>query len=183
VVVNKTITFNGSSSYDSDGEILLYNWNFGDGNTSIDMVANHSYSCPGIYFVNLTVSDNDDLTNMIQKIIVVSSKLQATIDIDPDTLNLNSTGKWITCHIEFPDGYKVEDIDINTIMLNDVLPANTQPTNISDYDQDGIPDLMVKFDRQNIIDILEPGDNVEIIITGQLIDGTKFEGIDFIDVI
>ena len=33
------------------------------------------------------------------------------IDIDPDTLKLDSTGKWITCYIELPDEYDVEDIN------------------------------------------------------------------------
>ena len=53
---------------------------------------------------------------------------------------------------------------------------------ISDHDNGGIPDLMVKFDRQNVIDILEPGDEVVIMIAGELIDGTRFEGMDYIKV-
>lgn len=183
VVVNKTITFNGSSSYDSDGYIVSYEWDFGDGNTSMDIVTNHTYSNPGIYFVTLKIIDNDDLTNMIQKIIVVSSTLQATPDIDPDTLNLNSTGKWVTCYIEFPEGYNVPDINISTILLNETVPAEDHPTNISDYDEDGIPDLMVKFDRQDVIDILELGDNVAITVAGKLFDETQFEGTDHIKVI
>ena len=115
--------------------------------------------------------------------IVVSSKLQTTIDIDPDTLNLKSKGKWITCYIELPDGYDVTKINISTILLNDTTPAEGHPTDIGDYDNDDVPDLMVKFDRQDVIAILEPGDNVEIKITGELNDGTHFEGIDYIRVI
>lgn len=107
----------------------------------------------------------------------------ATIDIDPDTLNLKSKGKWITCYIELPEGYNVTNINISTILLNDVVPAESHPTNISDYDNDGIPDLMVKFDRQEVQEILEPGDEVEIVVTGQLMDETGFEGIDYIRVI
>ena len=182
VVVNKTITFNGSSSYDSDGYIASWSWDFGDDNNSMDIVTNHTYLNPGIYFVTLTITDNNDLTNMIQKIIVVSSKLPATLDIDPDTLNLNSGGNWITCYIEFPESYNVSDINISTILLNETVPAESHPTNISDYDNDGIPDLMVKFDRQAVQDILEVGDNVEITVTGELIDETMFEGTDYIRV-
>jgi len=33
-VVNQTITFNTSSSYDSDGNVTNYEWNFGDGNAT-----------------------------------------------------------------------------------------------------------------------------------------------------
>ena len=53
---------------------------------------------------------------------------------------------------------------------------------IGDHDNGDIPDLMVKFDRQNIIDILEPGDEVVITVAGELIDGTRFEGMDYIKV-
>ncbi len=106
----------------------------------------------------------------------------SSIDIDPDTLKLKSKGKWVTCYIEFPEGYNVSDINISTILLNDTVSAESHPTNISDYDDDGIPDLMVKFDRQDVIDILEVGDNVEIIVSGKLFDETRFEGIDYIKV-
>ena len=106
-----------------------------------------------------------------------------TIDIDPDTLNLKSKGNWITCYIELPEGYNVEDIDISTILLNDVVHAEDHPTEISDHDNNGISDLMVKFDRQAVQDILKIGDNVAITVTGELIDGTRFEGTDYIRVI
>jgi len=109
--------------------------------------------------------------------------ITASIDIDPDTLNINSTGNWITCYIELPDGYGIADINISTILLNDVVPSEDHPTNISDYDNDGIPDLMVKFDRQAVQGILEVGDNVAITVTGELIDETRFVGIDYIRVI
>lgn len=114
------------------------------------------------------------------------TKLMATIDIDPDTLNLKSQGKWITCYIELPIEssltYNVRDIDIGSILLNEEIPAETWPTNIGDYDGDGVEDLMVKFDRADVGAILEPGDNVEISITGR-VNGVPFEGKDYIRVI
>ena len=38
--VNETITFDGSQSYDNDGNITQFLWNFGDGNTSTQATAN-----------------------------------------------------------------------------------------------------------------------------------------------
>ena len=108
--------------------------------------------------------------------------LEAAIDIDPNTLNLKSKGKWITCYIELPDGYDVDDIDVSTIKLNEQVSAESEPTAIGDYDGDGIVDLMVKFDRAAMQGILQVGD-VEITVTGELTDGTLFEGIDTIRVI
>jgi hypothetical protein len=72
----------------------------------------------------------------------------ASIDIDPDTLNLRSKGKWVTAYIELPEGYNVNDINVSSVMLNDTIPAQLRPTAISNYDNDTISDLMVKFDRQ-----------------------------------
>ena len=114
---------------------------------------------------------------------VIPDEIQATIDIDPDTLNLNSKGKWITCYIELPGDYDVEDIEVSTIKLNDEVPAESRPTGIGDCDGDGIVELMVKFDRSAVQEILEAGDDVEITVTGELDVDTKFEGNDTIRVI
>ena len=107
----------------------------------------------------------------------------ATVDFDPDTLNKKSKGKWVTVYTELPAGYNVTDINVSTMMLNETVPAELQPTEIGDYDSDGIPDLMVKFDRQAVIDILSIGDAVDITVTGKLYDETPFEGSDVIRVI
>ncbi len=114
---------------------------------------------------------------------VIPDEIQATIVIDPDTLNLNSKGKWITCYIELPGDYDVGDIEVSTIQLNDEVPAESRPTGVGDCDDDGIAELMVKFDRSAVQEILEAGDEVEITVTGELNDDTKFEGSDTIRVI
>jgi len=72
-VVNQTITFNASSSYDPDGTIVSYEWDFGDGNvtSTTHEILNHSYSEAGSYEVTLTVTDNDGATNSTTKEITV----------------------------------------------------------------------------------------------------------------
>jgi|GEM_PF-5830493 len=107
--------------------------------------------------------------------------INATIDIDPDVLNLQSQGKWVTCYIEFPDGYDVNDIEVASVFLNRTIPAESHPIAIGDYDEDSIPDLMVKFDRSRVQNILEPGDSVEILIVGNVLE-EMFGGTDTIKV-
>jgi hypothetical protein len=65
-----------------------------------------------------------------------------------------------------------------------------RPTGVGDYDDDGIPDLMVKFDRAAVQRILPVGDEVRVTVTGQVegerrvvMAGIPFEGSDFIRVI
>ena len=52
------IPFNGSSSYDPDGTIIDYSWDFGDGNSSSGEFVWHSYTAAGNYTVILTVTDD-----------------------------------------------------------------------------------------------------------------------------
>ncbi len=152
------------------------------GTTSEKYYLNDSYVIPGEYSYFIWANDTND-NRATSEIFTFEVIILGSVDIDPDTLNLNSSGKWITCYIELPDGYDVTDINIGTILLNDVVSAEDHPTNISDYDEDGIPDLMVKFNRQEVQDILEPGENVVITVNGKLFDGTLFEGTDYIRVI
>jgi hypothetical protein len=104
------------------------------------------------------------------------------LDIDPDTLNLKSKGGYITAYIELPRPFSVRDIDITTVKLNDIVPAESKPVEIGDYDSDGIQDLMVKFDRRAVQDLLDPADEVEIIVTGEVAE-IPFTSVDVIRVI
>ena len=105
--------------------------------------------------------------------------LDSTVDINPDTIDLSSKGKYIMAYIELPGFYKVGDITVSTIKLNGQIPALSSPTAIGDYDNDGIKDLMVKFDRDQAQSLLSIGDNA-LSVSGNLTDGTKFKGTDVI---
>jgi len=69
-----------------------------------------------------------------------------------------------------------------SLELNELVPPLPKPIEIGDYDSDGINDLMVKFDRQELIEVLEPGEQI-IDITGRLWDGRPIAGFDIIRVI
>jgi len=57
------VTFNASGSYDPDGTIVSYSWDFGDGNTATGVTVSHAYADNGSYVVTLTVTDNDGATD------------------------------------------------------------------------------------------------------------------------
>ncbi|MCK4717514.1 MAG: PKD domain-containing protein, partial [Thermoplasmata archaeon] len=64
VRVNERISFNASSTYDPDGNIMAYIWDFGDGNFSTGpnlTNPTYAYSEPGDHTVILTARDNDYL--------------------------------------------------------------------------------------------------------------------------
>jgi PKD repeat protein len=60
---NPAVCFDGSNSWDPDGTIASYLWDFKDGYTSSQMSPCHTYNDDGIYFVSLTITDNDGKTD------------------------------------------------------------------------------------------------------------------------
>jgi subtilase family serine protease len=111
-----------------------------------------------------------------------AANITGTIDFDPNTLNKKSNGKWVVVYIELPAGYNIVDISISSILLNGTIPAEPWPYSIGDNDKDGIPDLMVKFNRNSVINMLPNGDNIRVEVTGT-VGTTTFEGFDIIRVI
>ena len=59
VNLNDQVQFDASQSVDSDGTIVSYLWDFGDGNTATTKMAMHRYQSPGDYIVSLSVTDDD----------------------------------------------------------------------------------------------------------------------------
>ncbi len=58
VIVNRTIIFDASESYDPDGVIVSFKWDFGDGEIAYGISPVHKYKQPGEYNVTLVVTDN-----------------------------------------------------------------------------------------------------------------------------
>jgi hypothetical protein len=169
-------------SYDADGNRLWtvqYGTSTRDEGRAVGAVSSAVYEAGYTYGVFPGQTGKGSYDGFLAKF---SAGLKATIDLDPDTLNLRSKGKWVTAYIEFPEGYSVNEIDVSTVKLNNKVPAELKPTSVGDQDKDGVADRMVKFDRAGVQSILEPGEEVEIKITGAF-DGKAFEGIGTIRVI
>jgi PKD repeat protein len=65
------VTFDGSSSTDSDGSILGYGWSFGDGHIGTGRTRGHTFTTPGTYTVTLTVTDNDLVSSTVTHQVTV----------------------------------------------------------------------------------------------------------------
>ncbi|HIJ52270.1 MAG TPA: right-handed parallel beta-helix repeat-containing protein [Planctomycetes bacterium] len=107
--------------------------------------------------------------------------IPAVVKIMPKTLNLRSNGNWISCTIQFPDGYDIGDIDTDTIVLNgeEINPAPTWSGTGEDSNK-----LLIKLDRSEIQDMLETAESpVSLRVAGKLNDGSDFAGTDTIRVL
>ena len=72
-VVNNPVTFNATASFDSDGTIVKYVWNFGDENTGTGKTFTHSYASASNYTVKLTVVDDHGISRSNTTILPVSA--------------------------------------------------------------------------------------------------------------
>ncbi|MEO0507486.1 MAG: PKD domain-containing protein [Bacteroidota bacterium] len=68
------VSFKGENSTD-DLEIVSYNWDFGDGNSSTETNPAHTYLSTGIFTASLTVTDAEGLNDMETLEITVTSSV------------------------------------------------------------------------------------------------------------
>lgn len=107
--------------------------------------------------------------------------ITATVDVKPTTLKSGSKGNWIKAYIELPQSYVVSDIDVYTVKLNGEVEALSHLTEIGDYDGDSIPDLMVSFNRAEVM-ALGGISEATLTVSGE-VNGIPFEGSDTIRII
>jgi PKD repeat protein len=62
----------GSGSTDTDGLVVGYAWDFGDGTTATGAVASHEYAASGTFPITLTVTDDDGATAMTSTSVTVT---------------------------------------------------------------------------------------------------------------
>jgi len=83
----QTANFDGSESYDKDGDIVLYNWDFGDGETKTGMSTTHVFENAGQYIVTLTVTDNDGIISSETATVTVVESNEKTVEEKKDMMN------------------------------------------------------------------------------------------------
>jgi len=112
-----SVHFNGSRSYDEDGSIRSYSWNFGDSKSATGTAVDHTFSQPGEYHVILTVTDNQGSSGTSSFIIrtdntppIADARGTPPSGQDPLTVNFDGTfsydpdGKIRSFSWDFGDG-------------------------------------------------------------------------------
>jgi parallel beta-helix repeat protein len=114
--VKTDLLLNATDSFDLDGNITQYSWNFGDGTTGNGTTTTHQYLSSGIYTIRLTVTDDDENTH--------TQTTTATINYFTTTEPSLSTQNYIQnrYNISLPHTFYCFDSDGDTIMDSFVDP-------------------------------------------------------------
>jgi PKD repeat protein len=74
ILTSVPVSFNGTASFDPDGTIVGYAWDFGDGSTGSGVTPAHSYSIAGTYAVKLNVTDNSGSTQVSTQTVTITDR-------------------------------------------------------------------------------------------------------------
>ncbi|MBQ4848287.1 PKD domain-containing protein [Pseudoalteromonas sp. MMG005] len=159
-VTNAVINFSSANSYDSDGNIASYSWDFGDGSApSSSANPSYRYTTAGTYTATLTVTDNQGaIASDAATVTITGSPTGGRIDNACATAG-PTTGSSLTSGntICLPNGSRDADIQyyfiyvpagISTLTIEtdhgtgdgDVYYKASTWATISNYDQRGFSD-------------------------------------------
>ncbi len=131
-------TFDGGSSFDSDGDIVSYEWNFDDGTTGTGPVPTHSYTAGGVYDVTLTVTDDDGATDEATIQVEAIAPTAAALFRASATANSNSAAASVVVPAAVQAGDQL--LLFITANLNTTVSTPAGWTLLGTR-QDGTPDL------------------------------------------
>ncbi|MHA1833951.1 MAG: PKD domain-containing protein, partial [Candidatus Baldrarchaeia archaeon] len=112
-VAGQKVIFNASKSYDPDGEILWYLWEFEDGTkiNTTNPVITYTFLSSGENLVTLTVKDIDGLYASVTKTIKVGAPTPLSISIETGSLYLQNE----TCEFSILVTYLGSPVDVDVI--------------------------------------------------------------------
>ena len=96
------VNFDSNGSNDTDGSIISYSWEYGDGNNGTGITTQHTYTTPGSHNATLTVTDNQGASSQSSLVISANEPTTATFTLavnfqgyesDPPAGFLNDWGK------------------------------------------------------------------------------------------
>jgi DNA-binding beta-propeller fold protein YncE len=132
----------------------------------------------------LVVNSGDNTVSFFNASGISAGPATALCDIDPNSINPSSKGKYINAFLQFPTFLHPQDVVLSTVRLNaqnGSVPAETTASFL-DHNGDGITEIQVRFDRTAVQNLLPVGFPVPVSVTGT-IDGRTFAGYDSIKVL
>ncbi len=88
-LIGETVRFDGSASFDPDGEIAAYDWSFDDGTTAEGVIVERTFADAGEYRVTLTVTDDRGAMSETEVVVRIDPPVDAdeefevVVGVDP----------------------------------------------------------------------------------------------------
>jgi len=162
--IGQSVSFDGSSSNDSDGVIVTYSWSFGDGTTGAGVQVSHSYSNAGVYTVTLTVTDNDGDSDSDTATVTVSVYQGSTNNSNQtngyQTYNSSSNQTFYDVPGEVVD--IIQSIVGNVSVIENISIGDTV-CYLMDTDGDGSVDMLFNSVTNNVTMVYRIGSNTYLI--------------------
>lgn len=139
------------------------------------------------YISGLNETDLDGNPRIIDGIIDMGvyefvPSMELPMKLTPQTLNIDSKGKWIKAHFVMPEGFEVNDVDTNTPATLEPLCITSDHINVS-INENGFVAIVAAFERSAFCDSGLSGPTIEVTVTGLLTNGQSFYGTDTIRII
>src|SRR3989475_2777798 len=104
ILTSVSVSFDGTASFDPDGTIVGYAWDFGDGSTGSGATPTHSYSIAGTYAAKLNVTDNSGSTQVSTQTVTITDRPPAISLNQSSTTATSGQAIVITISASDPDG-------------------------------------------------------------------------------
>ncbi len=117
------VSYDGSASSDPEHDELTYHWKFGDGYTADGVKVTHVYTQPGIYTINLTVTEKntpEHYRSIALKQITVEEKKVSQLQVSSlDCFPIVIINEKQSCSVKVTaDGKPVADATVNLYFLD-----------------------------------------------------------------
>ncbi len=121
-IAGEPVQFDGSGSFDPDGTIVTYDWDFGDGHTGTGVSPTHTYAAAGTYTVTLFVTDDGGATDAAG----TTSDIAVAAGLPPDCSHAMPSIDTL-----WPPNHKIVLLEIDGITDPDGDPVTVTVTGIS----------------------------------------------------
>jgi PKD repeat protein len=124
-ILNKKVRFDGSESSSTEGSVITYQWDFGNGEIISGVNVDRTFATAGEYPVKLIVTDDAGLTSRVTKTVTVyTEEPVARFKYSPDRTkaneivnfdasgSYNATGKIVNYQWDFGDGSRGEGVTV-----------------------------------------------------------------------
>ena len=164
------VTFDASTSSDSDGSIASYVWTFGDGSTATGKTVTHTYTAAATYSAKLEVTDNQGATGATNTKIAASNA-PSLADFKMELGEVSISSNWV--RVPVTSTFSSPIVVVGPPSSNNTAPCTVRLRNVNSTGFD------IRLTEWNYLDGSHPAETVSYLVMEKgrvtLPDGSSVE--------